>query len=257
MTMAMMAVPEFLSGPTELNVSGPKVLFTFELFGVQINFTETVVLEWIVMAIILGLCIFLTRGLKVRGVSKRQVIAEMAVEAITNLVRDTMGKRWLWFTPYIATVFCFSIFGSLISLLGVRAVTSDFSVLLTWAAITFILITWTKIKFGGIGGYFKGFADPIPVMLPINILSEVATPTAMALRHFGNIAGGSIIMGLVYYGLAALSHMIGLDVPILTVGIPAVLSMYFDLFSDFMQAFIFIMLTMVFISNAGPAEDET
>ena len=73
---------------------------------------------------------------------------------------------------------------------------------------------------------------------------------------FGNIAGGSIIMGLIYYGLANLSHIIGLDVPVLTVGIPAVLSLYFDLFSDFMQAFIFIMLTMVFVSNAGPADDE-
>ncbi len=209
------------------------------------------------MAVILGVSFFLTRNLRVRSVGKRQVIAEMAVETITNLVRDTMGKRWLWFTPYVATIFCFSIFGSLISLLGVRAVTSDFSVLLTWAAVTFILITATKIKYNGFFGYLKGFADPIPVMLPINILSEVATPAAMALRHFGNIAGGGIIMSLVYYGLANLSRMIGLDIPIFTIGVPAVLSLYFDLFSDFMQAFIFIMLMMVFISNAGPSEEET
>ncbi|MBR4200389.1 MAG: F0F1 ATP synthase subunit A [Oscillospiraceae bacterium] len=254
--LTLTALPKILEGPTELNVEGPKVIASFAIGSLTINFTETIILEWIVMAVILGLCIFLTRGLKVRAVSKRQVIAEMAVEAITNLVRDTMGKRWLRFTPYIATIFCFSIFGSLVSLLGVRAVTSDFSVLLTWAAITFILITWTKLRFGGVRGYLKGFADPIPVMLPINILSEVATPTAMALRHFGNIAGGSIIMALVYYGLANLSRMIHLKVPVLTVGIPAVLSLYFDLFSDFMQAFIFIMLTMVFISNAGPAEEE-
>ncbi len=255
--MANFAVPKILEGPTELSVDGANIIASFKLFGITINFTETVVLEWIVIAVILGVCAFLTRGMKVQGVSKRQVIAEMAVETVTNLVRDTMGKRWLFFTPYVATIFCFSIFGSLISLLGLRAVTSDFSVLLTWAAITFILITATKIRFGGIGGYLKGFADPIPVMLPINILSEVATPTAMALRHFGNIAGGSIIMGLVYYGLASLCRMIGLQIPILTVGIPAVLSLYFDLFSDFMQAFIFIMLMMVFISNAGPSEEET
>ena len=255
--MAIMALPAFLQGSTELSVTGPKVVTSFRIFGLTINLTETVLLEWIVMAVIIGLCIFLTRGLKVKAVSKRQVIAEMAVEAITNLVRDTMGKRWLAFTPYIATVFCFSIFGSLISLLGFRAVTSDFSVLLTWALMTFILITATKIRFGGVGGYLKGFAEPIPVMLPINILSEIATPTAMALRHFGNIAGGSIIMGLIYFGLTGLSHMLHLQVPVLTIGIPAVLSLYFDLFSDFMQAFIFIMLTMVFISNAGPADDET
>ena len=255
--MAILALPAFLRGSEELSVTGPKVLKSFEIFGLTINLTETVVLEWIVMAVIIGLCIFLTRNLKVKAVSKRQVIAEMAVEAITNLVRDTMGKRWLAFTPYIATVFLFSIFGSLISLLGVRAVTSDFSVLLTWAAMTFILITATKIKFGGVGGYLKGFADPIPVMLPINILSEVATPTAMALRHFGNIAGGSIIMGMIYFGLTSASHMLHMQVPVLTIGIPAVLSLYFDLFSDFMQAFIFIILTMVFISNAGPADGET
>lgn len=252
-----MAIPKVLRGPEELSVDGPKVIRSFEIFGLKINFTETIVLEWFVIGIILLLAFILTRNMKVRGTSKRQAIAEMAVEAITNLVRDTMGKRWLWFTPYIATVFCFSIFGSLISLLGVRAVTSDFSVLLSWAAITFLLITATKIRYGGVKGYLKGFVDPIPVMLPINILSEVSTPAAMALRHFGNIAGGSIIMGLIYYGLANLSRIIHLQVPVLTVGIPAILSLYFDLFSDFMQAFIFIMLTMVFISNAGPAEGET
>ena len=255
--MAIMAIPKVLRGPEELSVDGPKVIRSFEIFGLKINFTETIVLEWFVIGIILLLAFILTRNMKVRGTSKRQAIAEMAVEAITNLVRDTMGKRWLWFTPYIATVFCFSIFGSLISLLGVRAVTSDFSVLLSWAAITFLLITATKIRYGGVKGYLKGFVDPIPVMLPINILSEVSTPAAMALRHFGNIAGGSIIMGLIYYGLANLSRIIHLQVPVLTVGIPAILSLYFDLFSDFMQAFIFIMLTMVFISNAGPAEGET
>ena len=255
--MAIMAIPQFLQGSTELNVTGPNIITSFELFGITINFTETIILEWIVMAVILGLAIFLTRNLKVTGVSKRQVIAEMAVEAITGLVKDTMGKRWLGITPYIATIFCFSIFGSLLSLTGLRAVTSDFSVLATWAGITFILITVTKITSGGVGGYLKGFLDPIPVMLPINILSEVATPVAMALRHFGNIAGGSIIMGLVYFGLTGLSHLIKLQVPVLTIGIPAVLSLYFDLFSDFMQAFIFIMLTMVFVSNAAPAEDET
>lgn len=250
-------VPVFLRGPEELEVTGAKIIFSFQLFGITINFTETIVLEWIVMAIILGIAAFLTKDLRVREVSKRQVIAEMAVQTLNNLVRDTMGRRWMWFAPYVGTVFCFSVFGSLISLTGLKAVTSDFSVLLSWAIVTFVMITATKIKSGGVGGWLKGFADPVPFMLPINVLSEIATPTAMALRHFGNIAGGSIIMALVYYGLANFSHIIGLDVPVFTVGIPAVLSLYFDLFSDFMQAFIFIMLTMVFISNAGPAEDET
>ena len=107
--MAMMTLPKILTGPQELSVEGPKVLYTFDLFGLKINFTETIILEWIVMALILGASFLLTRNLKIKAVSKRQVIAEMAVEAITNLVRDTMGKRWIWFTPYIATIFCFSL----------------------------------------------------------------------------------------------------------------------------------------------------
>lgn len=249
------AVPTFLRGPSELSVSGAKIIASFEIFGVTIRFTETIVLEWIVMAVILGLACFLTHGMKVQGVSKRQAIAEMLVETVTNLVQDMMGKRWTWFTPFVGTIFSFSIFGSLLSLFGLRAVTSDFSVLLTWAIVVFLLITITKFRYGGLKGYLKGFVDPVPFMLPLNIISEVATPAAMALRHFGNIAGGGVITALVYYGLASASRMIGLNIPFLTIGIPAVLSLYFDLFSDFMQAFIFIMLMMVFIGNAGPSEE--
>ena len=246
-----MALPEFLKGSSELSVSGPKVIATFDIFGLKINFTETIILEWIVMAIILGAAFFLTRNLKVHNISKRQVIAEMAVEAITNLVCSTMGEKWKHYTPYIATQFTFLICGSLLSLTGLRAVTSDFSVMIAWALVSFVLITATKIRSGGIGGYFKGMLDPVPVMLPMNIVSEFATPVSLAFRHFGNIAGGGVIMALVYCGLTGASHAIGLDIPILTVGIPAVLSLYFDLFSDFIQAFIFCMLTMVFISNAA------
>ncbi len=251
-----MAIPSFLQGSSELTVSGPKIIASFDVFGITIRFTETVVLQWFVIAVILGVCRFLTHKLTVKNISKRQVVAEMLVESVHDLVQATMGKRWTFMTPYIATIFAFSACGSLISLLGLRAVTSDFSVVLTWAAITFVLITATKIKFNGIGGWLKGFADPVPIMLPINILSEIATPASMALRHFGNIAGGAVITALLYYGLTGLSHMIGLDIPLFTIGIPAILSVYFDLFSSIMQAFIFVMLTMVFITNAALDENE-
>ncbi len=246
-----MTVPEFLSGSSGLSVSGPNILASFSIGPVTINFTETVVLEWIVMAILLGSAWFLTRNMKVKNISKRQVIAEMAVNAVNDLVCSTMGKQWIRYAPYIGTLFSFLICGSLLSLTGLRSVTSDYSVLIAWALISFILITATKIRSGGIGGYLKGMLQPIPVMLPMNIVSEFATPIALSFRHFGNIAGGSVIMALIYYGLTGASHAIGLDIPILTVGIPAVLSLYFDLFSDFIQAFIFCMLTMVYISNAA------
>lgn len=113
-----------------------------------------------------------------------------------------------------------------------------------------------------VGGYLKGFTQPIFVLTPFNILSELATPISMAFRHFGNIVSGSVITALVYAALATASHalfawlpgaageLLG-SIPILQVGVPAVLSVYFDLFSSFMQAFIFCMLTTLYIANAA------
>ena len=137
--------------------------------------------------------------------------------------------------------------------------TSDLSTTLAWAVMVFVLITYTKIRTGGVGGYLKGFTQPIFVLTPFNILSELATPISMAFRHFGNIVSGSVITALVYAALATASHawlpgaageLLG-SIPILQVGVPAVLSVYFDLFSSFMQAFIFCMLTTLYIANAA------
>ena len=124
------------------------------------------------------------------------------------------------------------------------------------------MITAEKIKASGFGGYLKGFTTPIPIMTPFNVLSELATPISMACRHFGNILSGIVINGLIYAALAlASSAILGLipgvvgdvlsGIPILEVGLPAVLSVYFDWFTGVMQAFIFCMLTVMYIANAS------
>jgi len=89
-------------------------------------------------------------------------------------------------------------------------------------------------------------------MLPLNVLSEIATPISMSFRHFGNMAGGLVITTLLMSGLAAFSNAIlgFLPVPLFQIGIPGVLSLYFDLFTAAMQAFIFSMLTMAYVGNA-------
>ena len=162
----------------------------------------------------------------------------------------------------MAALFASSLFSSLLSLVGMFPPTSDLSTTLAWAVMVFVLITYTKIRTGGVGGYLKGFTQPIFVLTPFNILSELATPISMAFRHFGNIVSGSVITALVYAALATASHalfawlpgaageLLG-SIPILQVGVPAVLSVYFDLFSSFMQAFIFCMLTTLYIANAA------
>lgn len=229
----------------------------------DILISETLVNSWIVMGIILALCIFLTRGLKVENISKRQAVAEWLVELATNFVRgNTGGTRFDGLIPFIAALFSTSLISNLICLVGAWSPTADLSTEAAWAVLVFIMITATKIKTSGLGGYLKGYTEPIAIMTPFNVLSELATPVSMACRHFGNILSGVVIDGLIYWALAlASAAILGLipgavgdflsQIPILDVGIPAVASLYFDWFTGFMQAFIFCMLTTMYIANAA------
>lgn len=248
-----------------LDISGAKILFTLPIdlpiLG-ELRISETIVVSWIVMLLITGVCIWLTRDLKVENISKRQAVAEMLVETANNFVIGNMGEKFRYMIPFVSALFATSVVSNLISLVGLRSPTSDLSVEAAWAVIVFVLITKEKIKSGGIGGYLKGFTEPIPVLTPFNILSELATPISMACRHFGNILSGVVISGLIYGSLTlASSALFGLlpgvlgdvlsEIPFLAVGVPAILSVYFDWFSGFMQAFIFCMLTTMYIANAS------
>lgn len=239
-----MKVSDFFQGIKEVQIGGPKIAFSFDVFGVTINITETILISWGIVLGLTLLVLFLTHDMKKKPEKKRQVIAEFLVETVDNLVTSTMGKKFKSFAPYIAALFASSIFGSLVSLLGLRSVTADYSTTLAWALISFIMIEATKIKHDGVGGYLKSFINPL------NLVSEIATPVSMSFRHFGNVVGGMIITSLIYFALTGLSSLIGIAIPIFTVGVPAVLSLYFDFFSGFMQAFIFIMLTMCYIESA-------
>lgn len=239
---------------------GPKVVFTIPILG-GLDITETVVIGWAIILAVLLLCLFLTRSLKRVPEKKSQIVAEIFVEFVNNTVATTMGKQWKKFAPYIGTLLVYAVIGALVSLLGLRSMTADFNVTLTWALMTFVLITYFKIKTNGVGGYLKSFGQPIPLMLPLNLLSEVATPLSMAFRMFGNVAGGAVITGLLYGGLSFVSHALHISFTIgsFTLDLaqlftPAVLSVYFDLFSGCIQAYIFSMLTMVYVSSAAETE---
>ncbi len=248
-----------------LDISGAKVYFTIPLdipiLG-DIQISETIVNSWIVMLLITGLCIWLTHDLKVENISKRQAVAEMLVEMANNFVIGNMGEKFRHMIPFVASLFATSVISNLLSLTTLRSPTADLSVEAAWAVVVFVMITSEKIKAGGVGGYLKGFTTPIPVLTPFNVLSEIATPISMACRHFGNILSGVVISALLYGALTVASSAIfGLlpgvvgdvlsQIPFLSVGIPAVLSVYFDWFSGFMQAFIFCMLTTMYIANAA------
>ena len=243
-----------------LEVTGARVLFNIPIFG-GIPITETIVNTWIVMALIVGLCLFLTHGMQVHARTKRQVVAEYLVGMVRNMVKNNMGERFMQYVPFIGALFSLAMLSSLISMVGMFSPTGDLSTCVGWAVLVFVVITYYKIRTQHIGGYLKGFTQPVFIMTPLNMISEVATPISMAFRLFGNIASGSVVTLLLYGGLAALSSgILGLIpgavgevlslIPIFQLGIPAILSIYFDLFTSVLQAFIFCMLTMMYIKLA-------
>lgn len=290
-----------------IEVKGAKALFQIG----PVVITETIISLIVVTAILAVAGILLGRNLQKRP-GKLQVLTEKGVTMLVNLVTDTMGAHNIGWVPYIGTIFLSSILGSLIGMFGfLRSTTADLAVVLTWAIMTSVVIWYHSIKRKGFLGWLKGFTEPIIVMTPMNIVSEIAQPIAMAFRHFGNVAGGGIITMIVYTALSLLSNaVIGflsativtplillavsvvmiirgikkkkmiapifgallvmtavlgalsalglldhIQVPVLQLGVPAVLSLYFDLFSGFVQAFVFSLLSMVYIAGACPEPD--
>lgn len=244
-----------------VEINGAPIYFELPILG-GIPITATLVVSWVIMIILTGLCIWLTRDLKVQNVSKRQAVAEFLVKTAEKFVNTNMGPKFAHYVPLVASLFCLSVFSSLSSLIGCFSPTADLSTTLAWAIVVFVLITATKIRTGGLGGYLLGFTKPIAVLTPFNIISECATPISMAFRHFGNIVSGMVISTLIYAALTVANQaLFGLlpgllgdilgAIPFLTVGIPSFLSLYFDWFSSFMQAFIFCMLTTLYIANAA------
>lgn len=244
-----------------VSITGAMIFFTVDMPIQAWPVTEAQVNSLAVMLSMLGLCLYLTHGLQVVPGSKRQLIAEWIVEKVTNLVQNSMGERFMGFVPFIAAILGLSALSSLSSLLGLFPPTSDLNIVAGWAILVFILITYYKLQ-GGLWPYVKGFFTPVPLFAPMNVLGEVATPVSMSFRHYGNVLSGVIISALVGTALKGLSNMLlgwlpGVlgQFPLLQIGLPAILSLYFDIFSGCMQAFIFAMLTMLNIALGFPEED--
>ncbi|MBO7304907.1 MAG: F0F1 ATP synthase subunit A [Clostridia bacterium] len=249
----------------DLQVNGPKVYFSIQTPFGAINVTQTMLSLLAITVILITVAALITRKLTKRP-GRFQVIVEKLVGMLYGLVEDTMGKHNVKFAPYIGTLFLSSIFGTLIGMTQVfRSVTADLSVTLAWALVTTGMVWYNNIKNFGFKSWLKGFTEPIVVMTPMNIVSEIAQPVSMAFRHFGNVAGGSVLTSLIYAALALVSNLAfgwlpelitSWLPPVFQVGIPAFLSIYFDLFSGFVQALVFSLLTMVYVGGACPAPSE-
>lgn len=268
--IAMMIIPivagivlQVLTEPASsgIGITGARIFFTIHMPLQDFPVTEAQINSSIVIVVITALCLYMTHGLSLDIKLKRQHFAEFVVEKIDNMIHDNMGSYFKGFAPFIIAILGLSGLSSLMSLLGLFPPTSDINIVAGWAILVFILITYYKLK-GGLFNYLKGFTEPIFIMTPLNILGEVATPVSMAFRHYGNVLSGSVIAVLIATALQGLSSLVlgwlpgGLgEIPFLQIGIPAVLSLYFDIFSGCMQAYIFAMLTMLNISGGFPMEE--
>ncbi len=289
-----------------MSIDGAFIYFRIPIFG-GINITQTTISSLVVTILLCWAFIYFGKGLKKRPNGK-QVLVEKGVSMLQNMVIGTMGAHNVHWTPFIGTIFLSSICGTLIGLTGfLRSTTADVSCVAVWAIMVSVIIWYNNIKNKGFLGWLKGFTEPIVVMTPMNIVSEIAQPVAMAFRHFGNVAGGGVITTIIYTSLsiasaavlnliaksgwlvgavlilgaaglvylrirtkknrwlvlAILTGMLGVcgilqaygilsGVPVLAYGVPAVLSCYFDLFSGFVQAYVFTLLTMAYIAGSLP-----
>ena len=238
-----------------------------DMFGNPITQTTVSLLIVSILLLVVGLAVHSA----VKKSDKKKpsgflVIVEKLVGMLRNVVRDTMGEHNMKFVPYIGTLFLCSMIGTLVGMTQIfRSTTADLSVTMAWAIVTTGMVWYNNIKNFGFVAWLKGFTEPIAVMTPMNIVSEIASPVSMAFRHFGNVAGGSVLTALIYGSLAGLTNIVFGWLPdavlsvfpsILQIGIPAVLSLYFDLFSGFIQAFVFCLLTMVYVGGACPPPEE-
>lgn len=192
----------------EISINGAKIIKVFEnlpLLG-DVRLTQTVVMSWVVLLILSALCIWLGSGLQVTGISRRQAVAEMAVTSLIRFVHNYMGTGFDQYIPLVGTLFMTSVLSSTISVLGLWSPTADLMTTLGWALVVFVLITYHKIRAAGVGGYLKGFLDPLFLLAPINVMAELFTPISMACRHFGNILSGTVISALIYGALTAATY---------------------------------------------------
>ncbi len=210
------------------------VAFTIPIFG-GIDVLESVVITWIIMAVLVLLSIIFVRNLKLVPTSKVQVALEAAVGFCRDFFRDILGKEGDRYIPFLSTVMIYIGCANLIGLFSLKPPTKDINVTLALSLISIILIEGCGLAKKGPRRFLKSFAEPIAVVAPINVLELVIKPLSLCMRLFGNVLGAFVIM-----------ELIKLVVPI---AVPVVFSLYFDIFDGIIQTYVFVFLTSLFMKE--------
>lgn len=212
-----------------------KTVFTIPLFG-GIDVLESVVVTWIIMAVIMIVSLIMVRNLKVRNISGRQAAVESAFSFVYNFFLDLLGEEGKAYIPYMITVMVYLLISNMIGLLGFKPPTKDLNVTASLAVMSIVLVEAAGIRKKGVKGWIMGFAEPLPAVAPINVLEIFIRPLSLCMRLFGNIMGATVVMALI-------KNLLPLIVPLPFSG-------YFDIFDGAIQAYVFVFLTSLYIKEA-------
>lgn len=209
--------------------------FTIPLFG-GIPIAESVVVTWFIMAALTLLSICLVRNLKVENPGKKQQVLELAVGGLYGFFEDLIGEEGKRYIPYLVSVAIYVGVANLIGLLGVKPPTKDLNATAALAIMSILLIEYASFHKKGLKGFIKSFAEPVPIIAPINILELFIKPLSLCMRLFGNVLGAFVVMELIKLVAAPI--------------VPIPFSMYFDIFDGLIQAYVFVFLTALFIKES-------
>ena len=209
--------------------------FTIPLFG-GIPVAESVVVTWVIMAVLLIVAAILGRNLKVENVGKKQLVLETIVGGLYNFFYDLLGEEGKQYIPYLMTVGVYIGFANMIGLLGFKSPAKDLNVTASLAVMSIVLVEAAGIRKKGVKGWIRSFAEPIPIIAPINVLELFIRPLSLCMRLFGNVLGAVVVMALIKY--------------LLPLVVPLPFSGYFDIFDGVIQAYVFVFLTSLYIKEA-------
>lgn len=208
--------------------------FTIPIFG-GIPIPESVAVTWIIMAALVIISILLTRNLKVIPTTKRQILLEFALEKLNGFFEGILGEAGKRYVPYLATVAIYIGCANLIGLLGFKPPTKDLNVTAALALMSIILIEYSGLHAKGVKGFFRSFAQPMAIMVPMNVLEIGIRPLSLCMRLFGNVLGSFVVM-----------ELIKIVIPVV---VPVPLSLYFDIFDGLIQTYVFVFLTSLFMKE--------
>lgn len=224
---------------------GRKLIAHVSIGGFPISFDlMTIIMSWIVIALLVILALILRRSLR-QDVDEKPNRVQALLDSLIDLIKSQLTSSFSSeklaeeLFPFIATLFMFVLLSNWISVIPYfESPTKDLNVTFSFGLLVFFMSQFFAIRRKGLGKYMKGFIEPYPFMLPLNIVGEMAKPLSHSFRLFGNMFGGAIMLSIIY------------SFTFLSFGFPLIVIGFYGVFEGMIQAFVFSILAVAYINVA-------